>query len=240
MYFIRHSEKLDFANGDEWLSSQRFTENMFDPPLSKNGQEIAEKYIKNFAKKINIDNIIDNIVLYSSPLTRCIQTCLIFQKYFFIKYKRHILINIEYGLTEIGHDMLGIDKLELKNEKFSKKKNVKIIDKHLMPSGIYKNFGKENFNISYKSLTNQNNYKDSILQQYNDSIIFFNNLPKHIDNQKVNIFVTSGALMNLLLMIQTKKMGNHLKDYLGWCVTINVSYNKKNNKYETLEITKGM
>jgi hypothetical protein len=236
MYFIRHSEKLDFANEDEWLSSTRFAENMFDPPLSQNGHKIADTYIKNFLKNIDIDKI----VFYSSPLTRCIQTCLIFQNYIFIKYKKHIPINIEYGLTEIGHDMLGIDKLEIKNGKFYKKKNVKIIDKHLKPSGIYKNFGKKNFNSSYKSLSNLNSYKDSILEQYNDSIDFFNKLPKHINNEKINVFVTSGALMNLLLMIQNKKMGNHLKTYLGWCVTLKIFYNKKYNKYETLEIIKGM
>ena len=235
MYFIRHSEKLDFINKDKWMSSKRFEENMFDSPLSENGKKIAEKYIKNFIKKIDVDNV----VLYSSPLTRCIETCLIFQKYILINYEKHIPINIEYGLTEIGNDLLGVDKLEIKNGKFLQKKTCKMIDKHLKPNGIYKKFGKKHFNESYKSLSDCDAYKDSILDQYNDTVDFFNKLPKHIDNKKINIFVTSGALMNSLLMVENKKVANHLKDYLGWCVTMNVIYDKKSNKYKTFEITKG-
>jgi len=73
---IRHSERLDSTNEKKWKKSVRFKENPEDTPITKNGKKIAKEAINNI---FNSD--FDNIeYLYSSPLSRCIETSLIIKK----------------------------------------------------------------------------------------------------------------------------------------------------------------
>ena len=73
---IRHSERLDFTNKKKWEKSKRFKQNSLDTPITKNGEKIIKNAIDKILKK-DFKNI---IYLYSSPLTRCVQTSLIIKK----------------------------------------------------------------------------------------------------------------------------------------------------------------
>ena len=93
---IRHSERLDASNEKKWRRSKRFKENIFDTPITKNGEKIAEKAINQL-----FNSGYDKIdYLYSSPLTRCIQTSLVIQKEIKKNLGKDIKIRIEYGLVE--------------------------------------------------------------------------------------------------------------------------------------------
>ena len=241
MYFIRHSEKLDFIDEDKWKKSTRYHENKYDCPLSDNGIPIAEKFIKKFISILHIEKgAINKIILYSSPLTRCIQTALVFQKYISNKYDIMIQIKIEYGLIEIGHDLCGVDNLEFKKGYLQQKNTLSPIDKKLEPKNIFKIYGKVNFDTKYKSIMSVDDVRKNkiIIEQYNGCISFLHKLGKSVDNNKINIFVTSGALMNLLIATTKSEMKNHMKEYLGWCMIVNASYNK--NKYIITNVVKGL
>jgi broad specificity phosphatase PhoE len=252
MYFIRHSEKLDFIDEDKWKKSARHDENKYDCPLSDNGVSIAEKFIKKFISTLHIEkgvinksksvDIVDKIVLYSSPLTRCVQTTLVFQKYIHNKYDIMIPIKIEYGLIEIGHDLCSIDNLEF-NKGCLQQKNVLLpIDKKLETKNIFKLYGKANFDTKYKSIMSVKDTRTNkmIIEQYNECISFLHKLARSINNNKINIFVTSGALMNLLIAATKSEMKNHMKEYLGWCMIVKATYNKNKNKYIINDIVKGL
>jgi broad specificity phosphatase PhoE len=79
MITIRHSERLDFVDMDNWKKNVKYKTNKHDTPLSQNGKNIAFEKIKDLIKKYEDCEIFDYI--YSSPYDRCIQTSLEFQNY---------------------------------------------------------------------------------------------------------------------------------------------------------------
>jgi len=103
IYIIRHSEKLNFKHNDEWKKSQRYKKNPFDVPISKDGIKYAGECINDLLK--DYDGAFSFI--YSSPLTRCIETSIIFQNYIKLKYGIVVPIRIEYGLTELEYNIMN-------------------------------------------------------------------------------------------------------------------------------------
>jgi len=73
IYMVRHGDKLyDTQEGkDNWEVSARYKENSWDVPLSNTGKINSAKIGKELVK-IGFDKEIK--YLYSSPLTRCIET----------------------------------------------------------------------------------------------------------------------------------------------------------------------
>ncbi len=93
--YIRHSERLDIKNKKKWINSKRYKENQFDTPITKKGIKIAQDTTEKLIKKMK-----DVDYIYSSPLTRCIQTSIIIKEIIKKKLNKDIKIRIEYGLTE--------------------------------------------------------------------------------------------------------------------------------------------
>lgn len=84
VYLQRHGERVGFES-DEWTKSSRYQENPFDPPLTEKGHTEIQNNIK-FMKGIEY--------IYSSPLTRCMESATE------ISNLLNIPIRVEYGLVE--------------------------------------------------------------------------------------------------------------------------------------------
>ena len=96
---MRHSERQDRELPKKWKKSKRYKENKYDTPITKNGEKIAKRAILKL-----FDSGYKNIdYIYCSPLTRCIQTCLIAKEQIKKKFKKDIKIRIEYGLVEVNY-----------------------------------------------------------------------------------------------------------------------------------------
>ena len=39
LWFVRHSERIDFVDKNQWEQSTRYKENIRDPPITKNGKK---------------------------------------------------------------------------------------------------------------------------------------------------------------------------------------------------------
>mgnify|MGYP006449016553 CR=1 FL=1 len=93
--YIRHSERLDSKNKLKWKRSKRYKENPEDTPITKEGIKIAEK-----KTNIILEKMKDIDYIYSSPLTRCIETALVIKKSIKKKLKKDI--KKSYGVKGRG------------------------------------------------------------------------------------------------------------------------------------------
>ena len=86
IYLIRHAERIDQSKDNKerefWNNSIRYKTNFYDVPLSLYGIQQAYNKISKILKNYTGD--FDYI--YCSPMTRCIQSALQFQKYIFDKF----------------------------------------------------------------------------------------------------------------------------------------------------------
>ena len=172
IYLLRHAERVDLSKDykekDAWANSIRFKTNPYDIPLSLNG--ISQAYI-------NIGKILKNFsedfdFIYTSPMTRCIQSALQFQKYIIDKFKKFPLIRIEYGLAvhlfkenEIFN--MGTN-IKLIGDKFIVTKMFEFVDKYLDSDKIYKRYGIKRFDTNYSSIINRDSINNE--QTYTDAI----------------------------------------------------------------------
>lgn len=236
IHFIRHSEKLDFVDKNAWEKSERFKENPYDEPLSPNGIKMAQTYLRNVfvtPKKFSF--------IYSSPLTRCVETSLCFQKYILKKFNTLVPIRIEYGLSEIGHNMTNMNFFRYKNDKIFLINKQLPIDKQLNQKSIYYKYGKKNFDMTYDSIISKETINTNKLeiQQFNTCLKLFKKLIKILNNDTTTILCTSGRVMLLLMSFIKKKLDfDLLRNYFGWCVDISV--NIKNNRFVTKKIYHGL
>ena len=168
--FIRHSERLDLVNKNKWKNSKRYKENKYDTPITRNGKKIAEESMN---KLLNLGFTNINY-LYSSPFSRCIETCLVLKKKIKEELNKDIKIRIEYGLCEIKFSNIIFN-----NDKFKYNKKEKYLDDKLKLENIVKRYG-NNFDLKYKS-----KYKFEDINFEKEELSFFNrciNIYKKIKN----------------------------------------------------------
>jgi broad specificity phosphatase PhoE len=216
---IRHSERLDCTNSKKWLNSKRYKENTQDTPITPNGKKIAKKaYQKLFDSGYN-----DVDYLYCSPLTRCVETCLVIKKEIKSKLKKDIKIRIENGLIEWGYTY---DTIIFKDNKFQYDCKIKYLDEKLTLENIIKKFG-DHFDIDYKSITKFNKVKFDYddVKFINRSIKVFEDIRKQITkNDNVIICTHSGVMFGIL-------------SYLIKFHDKNQEYQLKGNNYCSMLIT---
>ena len=212
IYLLRHAERIDQSKDlkekESWNKSLRYKNNLYDIPLSLNGINQAYnnigKILKNF--KGDFDYI------YCSPMTRCVQSALQFQKYIFDNFKKMILIRVEYGLAvhlfkENEMFWLGSN-IKLQNDKFVVTKIFEFIDKYLERDKIYKRYGNKRFDISYKGIMTREQI--NLEQTYTDSI------SSRIDTMK-----------KIALMVDKSK----LTILCAHCETCHLAFNYINKKW---------
>jgi hypothetical protein len=178
MFFIRHSIRLDHANKEEWIKHKRFKTNKNDPPITDFGKIYAFQKLSEILK--NTPN--DFTYIYSSPMTRCIETSIQFQNYIKDIYDKHILIRIEYGLTPY------------------KILNNKILDDELQKEYIFKKYNIINFDTNYNSIFNFNdiNNEKKLLNSINLRLCTIKNLIKKINKKKITLICTHSENLFLL------------------------------------------
>ena len=84
---VRHGDRFDSNDYESWKNNPRYKENSHDTPLSDLG----------FKEILKLEGHVPKIdMIYSSPMTRCVQTAIQLQS--FLK----VPIRLEYGITEPG------------------------------------------------------------------------------------------------------------------------------------------
>jgi broad specificity phosphatase PhoE len=201
-WLLRHSER--FLHDDkEWINHSRYTQNKRDMVLTERGiKYIAVKAAEEIMK--NDKNIKDMTFIYSSPMTRCIQTSLIVQRIIFKQTKKFIPIRIEYGLCEysvIYHYLhKTYDKKTNKYILLLDKKEALVLDNQLTLKNIIKQYGKY-IDATYKSL-----YSFKQLQyQEKDHFESANRILKTIQyimkKEKTNNYIVSSHAIAIINMI---------------------------------------
>lgn len=226
--YIRHSERLDRTDTKKWKRSQRYKENKYDTPITKNGLKIARKaYNKLYDsgyKKVDY--------IYCSPLTRCIQTCLVIKKEIKKKLKKDIKIRIEYGLVEVNYSK----PLIFKNGKFTTcTRTKKYMDKKLSMENIIKNYG-EHIDTNYNSMTKMKDvsFDKSEMEFLNRCIKTYNGIKKQVKKKDNVIVVAHGGVIFSLYSFFNKKINwDNYDEISGEYCSILVKDNIK-KKYESI------
>lgn len=251
---LRHSEKqnqsTDIKEKNSWKSSKRFKINSLDVPLSKNGFSMAQISIKKI-----LQNHEDNFgYIYSSPLTRCVQTSIEFQKYIEDTYNVKILIRLENGLFsnffgEADTLYFGFDNnsqnnpvVKFVNDKPVITKPMIYIDAYLQPTNIFKRYGKSNFDCDYKpiySVDDINNEYDSLPSDIcKNRLNTFKKLSNIFKNDdELNLIVTHGEILNLLCAWITNKWNPNNEFQLCGGLEIKVSKSKKFKIIKKIELS---
>jgi bisphosphoglycerate-dependent phosphoglycerate mutase len=194
IFLLRHAERIDQSKDqkekDIWNKSARCKTNLYDIPLSIGGISQAYNGIGKIIPK-NYKGEFDYI--YCSPLTRCIQTALQFQKYILDKFDKIVLVRIEYGLSihmfkENEMFWMGSN-IKLVGDKFVVSKIFEFIDKYLDKEKIYKRYGAKRFDIGYKSFFSREQI--NLEQTYTDALATRIEAIKHIakiaDKSKITL-----------------------------------------------------
>lgn len=194
IYLLRHAERIDQATEqnerDVWNKSSRRKINLYDIPLSNNGIKQAYLGLNNIIPKNYKDGF---NYIYCSPLTRCIQTALQFQKYIQDKFNKIVLVRVEYGLAlhifkENEMFLLGSN-IKLIENKFIVSKMFEFVDKYLDTNKIYKRYGEKRFDINYKSIftREQINYEQTYTEALASRIYTINQIVKNVDKEQITI-----------------------------------------------------
>lgn len=243
IYLLRHAERIDQSKDikekEAWINSQRYRTNPYDIPLSLYGITQAYtnigKVLKNFSGDFNF--------IYSSPLTRCVQSALQFQKYIIEKFNKFPLIRIEYGLAihlfkenEIFN--MGSN-IKFVGDKFVVTKMFEFIDKYLDLDKIYKRYGSNRFDKNYNSKMS----KDSINseQTYTDAINSRINTLKEIgiisDRSKLTIICAHCETCHLAYNYLNKKwLPGKIAPKYGFVGGIKIGIGIKTNKLTFLDM----
>jgi broad specificity phosphatase PhoE len=98
LFILRHGHRLDQADVPAWRASARYAENTSDTPLTAIGEtNSANAGAELCAFLPEIERI------YTSPMTRCVQTAEFVAKSYEQKLNRKLIIHKHYGLTEAGN-----------------------------------------------------------------------------------------------------------------------------------------
>ena len=237
MFFIvRHSERLDWLNSDEWKKSKRYKENISDTPLTKHGKVIAERAIKDILKEYT-----DFDYIYSSPFSRCIETSLVIQNEIKKETGKNIKIRIEYGLSEVSlrHVILNTPDLwKIKNKEFVIDKNKentyskkKYVDSQQTLTNIIKRYG-NHFDKTYKPIISYKNmnFDKTRLDGFNRAINVYNKIVKNTPKGENAIISTHGQVIFSIYSIITNddwKSPNPSKFFgPNFCATVGFERNK--------------
>lgn len=151
LWIVRHSERLQHVDKEKWNKSKRKQTNFNDDPITKNGIQIARKCA---LKLINDEPELEKYkYIYSSPMTRCIQTAIILASKINKLKRLSLKIRIEYGLVD------NISKADIpfpifKNGNLEHATTFIAIDEQIEIQNIIKRFDKykKYFDVSYKSI----------------------------------------------------------------------------------------
>ncbi len=211
IYLLRHAERMDQSKNteekDAWFKSLRCKNNPYDIPLSLNGISQAysglNKILKGFQG--NFDYI------YCSPMTRCVQTALQFQKYIYDKFKKLVLIRVEFGLAvhlfkEYEMFWLGIN-IKFKDDKFIVTKLFEFVDKYLDREKIYKRYGIRRFDIGYKGIISreQINQDQTYTESIGTRIDTIKKIAQSVDKSKLTIICAHCETCHLIYNWVNKK-----------------------------------
>lgn len=211
IYLLRHAERIDQSKDikekEAWNKSIRCKNNLYDIPLSLFG--VNQAYL-------NIGKVLkgykgDFDYIYTSPLTRCVQSALQFQKYINDKFNKLILIRLEYGLSvhlfkENEMFWMGSN-IKLINDKFVVTKIFEFVDKYLEKQKIYKRYGVKRFDTSYNSLytreqiNQEQTYTDAIATRINT----IKQISKNADRSKLTIICAHCETCHLIHNYTNKK-----------------------------------
>ncbi len=193
IYLLRHAERIDQSKNPKekelWSKSPRIKNNLYDIPLSLYGITQAYtsfgKILKNFTGKFEY--------IYCSPMTRCVQSALQFQKYILDQYKQLVLVRVEYGLAihlfkenEIYSIGAGI---KYSNDKFVVTKIYEFVDKYLSRDKIYKRYGSNRFDLGYRGICTreQINMEQTYTTALNSRINTIKKISLSADKSKLTI-----------------------------------------------------
>ena len=241
IYLLRHAERIDQSKDlkekESWNKSLRYKNNLYDMPLSLAG--ISQAYL-------NIGKILKNFkgefdFIYCSPMTRCIQSALQFQKYILDKFNVMVLVRVEYGLAvhlfkENEMFWLGSN-IKLIHDKFIVTKIFEFVDKYLDIDKIYKRYGAKRFDINYKTfmtreqINSEQTYTDSVSSRINT----MKQIAKLIDKSKLTIICAHCETCHLIYNYINKKWTS-TKDAPKYAHVGGLKLGVKPNKFVFLEM----
>ncbi len=101
LVYVRHGHRISYSQNkkikENYRKTTRHKENPFDEPLTQKGKEEIKQTVIKLLEKIDI-NKYDYI--YSSPMTRCLDTSQIISNEIYKITGRKLKIRVEYGLAE--------------------------------------------------------------------------------------------------------------------------------------------
>lgn len=98
LFILRHGYRLDNADEQFWRTTARYAENTTDTPLSPIGEA------NSMSAGIELCDFLPNIDrIYTSPMTRCVQTAEFVAAQYKQRLGRDVVIHKHYGLTEAGN-----------------------------------------------------------------------------------------------------------------------------------------
>lgn len=242
IYLLRHAERIDQSKDlkekNYWANSSRCKTNLYDIPLSNYGISQAYNGIGKILGK-NFKGEFDYI--YCSPLTRCVQTALQFQKYIQDKFNIIVLVRVEYGLAlhmfkENEMFWLGSN-IKLLGEKFVVAKMFEFVDKYLDRDKIYKRFGAKRFDIGYKGIytREQINAEQTYTEAINSRINTIRLVAKNADKSKITLICAHCETCHLIYNYINRKWLS-VKDAPKYAYVGGFKFGVKPNKLVFLEM----
>ncbi len=243
IYLLRHAERIDQSKDNKekeaWINSQRYKTNPYDIPLSLFGITQAYgnigKILKNFSGDFDY--------IYTSPMTRCIQSALQFQKYIFEKFNKCPLIRIEYGLTvhlfkenEIFN--MGSN-IKLVGDKFVVTKMFEFVDKYLDSDKIHKRYGIKRFDTNYKTIVSKDsiNGEQTYTEAINSRINTLKQIGANSDKSKLTLICAHCETCHLAHNYLNKKwLVNKMAPKYGFVGGIKIGIGNKTNKLTFLDM----
>jgi len=237
-WIIRHTERL-LPTDSKWLKSDRYQENKHDLPITTKGKKYLKKAV---SEMIREDKDFDKIeYIYSSPMTRCVETSIEIQKNILKLTKKFVPIRIDYGLREL-HPINYYDHLKLKNGKIEYivdfKKEI-VLDKKLHLKNLLKKYNNKKLIIdrNYKSQTSFNDAKYKSVDQIAGTNFSLKAFKRIIKNDKLDHYIICSHSISIQygLTAFTNKLLTNLekKNILGnnnWASLIGIS-DTKSKKY---------
>jgi hypothetical protein len=230
IWLIRHSKRLAHINVKKWMKTERYNENPYDDPLTKDGYTLAKKAALAFIKQEK--NLKKYKYIYSSPFTRCIETSLIFSKTIYKETGILLLVRIENGLNV--NESQSHSKIEFKDGKLNFDECDIVMDHKMKASNIFKIFGKykKYFDQKYEPFISFDIAKHSlcdIKKNWEQKLKVLDHFMKH---EKNIILCSHGEVFYpILCKFYRKNASSEFKKMVWKNYCSAVKFSKENNKY---------